>query len=237
MTSTQSALKKPIGVYILALLFILAPIGNVLISFAGSGVQSWFLPSVFFPFLQSIPFYEWSGLGLLFLTGILLLRPHKLSWSIAIVSLLLVLAINSYRLYTGDINSIDPTFLKVFSLLAMICTLGFLVIAFHFRFPYLDRRANWFMNIKRFKFQTTALCNGVETKTESVSMKGCRLLFSTPTSLTNEETAKIQFPSISKLEVEAVVVEKSELEVRVEFKNLTGDFKQDLGRWIRSQQD
>ena len=89
MTSAQSALKKPIGVYILATLFILAPIGNILISFAGSGVQSWFLPSIFFPFIQSIPALEWLWLGLLFLTGILLFRPHKLTWSLAIFTLLL----------------------------------------------------------------------------------------------------------------------------------------------------
>lgn len=235
MTSPSSALKKPIGVYLLAALFVLAPLGNILISFAGSGVQSWFLPMVFVPFLQSIPFFEWAWLGLLFLTGILLFRPHKLSWSMAIITLLLVLSINSYRLYTGDLNSIDPMFLKVFSLLAMVCTLGFLVIAFHFRFPYLDRRANWFTNIKRFEFQTKALCNGVETRTESVSIKGCRLLFPEPTALISDETVKIQFPSISKIEVEATVIEKTDLEVRVEFKNVSQDFKLDLQRWIKTQ--
>ena len=129
---------------ILNVKFILAPIGNILISFAGSGVQSWFLPSVFFPFIQSIPASEWSWLGLLFITGILLFRPHKLSWSVAIFTLIVVLFINAFRLFQVDPNSINPGFLKLFSGLAILITLGVLVISFYFRFPYLDRRTQWF---------------------------------------------------------------------------------------------
>ncbi len=140
---TETALKKPTGVYLLAILFLLAPIGNILISFAGSGVSNWHDMGVMIPFLQSIPTADWLWLGLLFITGILLFRPHKLTWTLAIVTLCLVLAINAFRLYQADTNSIDPIFLKVFSVLAIVCTLGILVIAAYFRFPYLDRRAKW----------------------------------------------------------------------------------------------
>lgn len=140
---TETAFKKPTGVYLLAILFILAPIGNILISFAGSGVSNWYDMSVLIPFLQSIPMVDWVWLGLLFITGVLLFRPHKLTWTLAMVILCLVLAINAFRLYQADTNSIDPTFLKVFSVLAIVCTLGILVIAAYFRFPYLDRRARW----------------------------------------------------------------------------------------------
>lgn len=139
----MTSLKKPTGVFLIAILFILAPIGNILISFAGSGVSDWYDPNVFFPFLQTIPLLDWLWLGLLFITGILLFRPHKLTWSLAIASLLLVLFINTYRVYNIDQNSIDPQFLKVFSMLAIVCTLSLLVIAAYFRFPYLDRRTKW----------------------------------------------------------------------------------------------
>lgn len=140
---STTPLKKPTGVFLIALLFILAPFGNILISFAGSGVSEWYNPNVFFPFLNTIPALDWLWLGLLFITGILLLRPHKLTWSLAMASLLLVLFINAYRVYNIDQNSIDPQFLKVFSILAIICTLSLLVIAAYFRFPYLDRRTKW----------------------------------------------------------------------------------------------
>ncbi len=133
-------LKKPTGVYLIAILFILAPFGNILISFAGSGIGGWYNPNVLFPFLQSIPALDWLWLGLLFLTGVLLFRPHKLTWTLAMISLLLVLVINAYRVFNIDQNSIDPNFLKVFSVLAIICTLSLLIISAYFRFPYLDRR-------------------------------------------------------------------------------------------------
>lgn len=138
-----TVLKRPIGVYFLAILFLLAPIGNILISFAGSGIQNWYDPSVFIPFLQTIPAWDWAWLILLFITGILLFKAHKLSWTIAILSLLLILAINIYRVYNVDANSIEPHYLKVFSVIALLCTAGVLVIAFYFRFPYLDRRTKW----------------------------------------------------------------------------------------------
>lgn len=140
---STTPLKKPTGVFLIAILFILAPIGNILISFAGSGVSDWYNPNVFFPFLNTIPALDWLWLTLLFITGILLFRPHKLTWSLAIFSLLTVLFINAYRLYHIDQNSIDPQFLKVFSMLAVVCTLSLLVIAAYFRFPYLDRRTQW----------------------------------------------------------------------------------------------
>lgn len=140
---STTPLKKPTGVFLIAILFILAPFGNILISFAGSGISDWYNPNVFFPFLKTIPGSDWLWLGLLFVTGVLLFRPHKLTWSLAMASLLLILLINAYRVYHVDQNSIDPQFLKVFSVLAIICTLSLLVIAAYFRFPYLDRRTQW----------------------------------------------------------------------------------------------
>jgi hypothetical protein len=136
-------LKKPFGIYFLATLFLLAPFGNILISFAGSGVTNWYDPTVLIPFLQTIPAWDWAWLVLLFLTGLLLFKAHKLSWTVAIGTLLLILGINVYRIYFVDTNSIDPHFLKIFSVIAVLCTVGVLVISFYFRFPYLDRRTEW----------------------------------------------------------------------------------------------
>ncbi len=231
----STALKKPTGVYLLALLFLLAPLGNIIISFAGSGVSNWYEPSQFFPLLQSIPLIEWLWLGLLFITGLLLFRPHKLSWSLAIFTLILVLIINAYRIYSADANSIDPVFLKVFSLFAIICTLAVLLIAFYFRFPYLDRRANWLTNTKRFDIRTPALCSGVKAFTESLSDTGCRVSFDQPSEFKVEQKIKLLFPEISTLEATALVIEKLEFGVRAEFIQLDPQFKQDLSRWLKTR--
>ena len=144
MEKTQNVqLKKPLGIFVLAFLFLLAPLGNIVISFAGSGVQNWYAPDVFMSFLKTIPVWDWAWLSLLFITGLLLFKAHKLSWTLAIVALILILIINIYRIYFIDTNSIDPQFLKIFSVIALLCTTGVLVISFYFRFPYLDRRTEW----------------------------------------------------------------------------------------------
>ncbi len=231
----NTALKKPTGVYIIAILFLLAPIGNILISFAGSGIKNWYDVGVLTPFLQSIPALDWIWLGLLFVTGILLFRPHKLSWSIAIFTLVLVLSINAYRLFKIDANSIDPIFLKVFSVLAIICTLSVLVIAFYFRFPYLDRRSNWFSTPRRFDIRTPALANGLKAVTESISFTGCRLSFDVPCEFKKSDLIKLKFLEISKIETDAEVIERLEFGARVEFRNISSDFKQDLDRWLRTR--
>ena len=229
----NTALKKPLGVYILAVLFLAAPFGNIIISFAGAGIRNWYEPALFFPMLQSIYSPEWVWLGLLFITGVLLFRPHKLSWSVAIFSLLIVLGINAFRLYTLDTTSIDPLFLKVFSLLAIICTLSVLIIAFYFRFPYLDRRANWLSNTKRFDIRTSAICSGIKAVTESLSPTGCRISFDQPNSFKTGETVKLKFAEVSNLEVQAEIIEQLEFGIRAEFTNLDAKFKQDLGRWLK----
>lgn len=228
-------LKRPTGVYVIALLFLLAPLGNILISFAGSGVKNWYDFSVLGPFLMSIPAIDWVWLGLLFVTGLLLFRPHKLSWTIAIGTLFLVLCVNAYRLYSADANSIDPMFLKVFSVLAIVCTLSILVIALYFRFPYLDRRANWFSTEKRFDIRTQAVTGGLKATTESISFTGCRLSFDVPNEFQKSQMIKIRFPEISKHEAGAEVVERLEFGVRVEFSGNNSEFAQDLSQWLKSR--
>ena len=256
---TTTTLKKPIGVYALAVLFLLAPIGNIFISFAGSGLQNWFEPSVFFALTQSIPLLDWVWLSLLFATGILLFRPHKLSWSIAIVTLIVVLLMNAFRLYSADTNSIDPMFLKVFSVLAILCTLSVLVIAFYFRFPYLDRRSRWvssqpnsdrrsavrFTEIDRrddlskdanfFNIRTAVNCSGAKAYTESLSESGCRVSFDQSCTFKKQDTVTLKFSEISSFEVTGVIIDHLEFGARIEFTNIKPDFKQDLSRWLKAK--
>jgi len=256
---TTTTFKKPVGVYVLAVLFLLAPLGNIFISFAGSGLDNWYRPSIFFSLVQSIPLLDWLWLTLLFITGLLLFRPHKLSWSVAIGTLIIVLGMNAFRLYSADTNSIDPQFLKVFSILAILCTLSVLVIAFYFRFPYLDRRSQWvstkpnsdrrsasrFSEIDRrddptldarfFNVRTTVICAGGKAMTESLSESGCRLSLDQPCGFKKGEVITLKFPDISQNEVSSTVVEQLEFGARIEFNKGNEPFIQDLRRWMKTR--
>lgn len=233
--ATGSGLKKPIGIYILAVLFIIAPLGNILISFAGAGISNWYEPSIFTAFVQSIPGFEWTWLGLLFLTGVLLFRPHKLSWSFAIVTLVLILCLNVYRMYSDVDNSITPQYLKVFSIIALFCTLGVLVIAFYFRFPYLDRRANWIKNIERFDLATEVKFENTSSKTESVSITGCRILTAARTNYKAGDHVEAQFPEIYSKSVKCEVVENKDSSLRLEFAPGQEEFSNKLKSWIKTK--
>lgn len=228
-------LKKPVGVYILAILFIIAPLGNILISFAGAGVNNWYEPSIFFIFLQSIPMFDWIWLTLLFFAGISLFRPHKLSWSFAIATLLFVLFINAYRMFFADMSSITPQYLKVFSILSLFCTFGVLIIAFYFRFPYLDRRANWIKNIERFDLKTEAQINQVNAMTESVSATGCKIATSQNLNLKSNDQVQVVFAEIYPQPVRCVVIDSTDKHVRLEFSPGQEVFVGKLKAWIRAK--
>lgn len=232
---SQNILRRPIGVYLIAIMFLLAPLGNIIISFAGSGVENWYHLNVFFPMLQTIPALDWVWLGLLFITGILLFRPHKLSWTLAIVILILVLGINAFRLYQVDSNSMDPFFLKIFSILSIITTLSVLVIAMYFRFPYLDRRSKWLSKSDRFDFRTHLLVNDIKSITESISKAGCRVSFDRPSEFKQNDVVVLKFTEISESSCEAIVIEKLEFGARLEYKKTSAKFKQDLDRWLKGR--
>lgn len=232
---SQNILKRPVGVYLIAVMFLLAPIGNIVISFAGSGVKHWYHLDVFFPLLQTIPAMDWVWLGLLFITGVLLFRPHKLTWTLAIVILILVLGINAMRLYQVDSNSMDPFFLKIFSILSIITTLSILVIAMYFRFPYLDRRSKWLSQSDRIDFRTAVFVNDIKSLTESISKTGCRVSFDRPSTTNQNDTVVLKFIDISETTCEAIVIEKLEFGARLEFKKIPTKFKHDLDRWLKGR--
>ncbi len=233
--SNEVGLKKPIGVYILAILFIIAPLGNILISFAGAGVSNWYEPSIFFVFLQSIPLFDWVWLTLLFVAGVSLFRPHKLSWSFAIATLLFILCLNAYRMFYADMSSITPQYLKVFSILALFCTFGVLIIAFYFRFPYLDRRANWIKNIERFNLKTEVQINQMKLLTDSVSVTGCRIITQESINLKPNETVQLQFTEIHTLPVNCTVIDSTDKHVRLEFASGQEVFVGKLKSWLRTK--
>jgi hypothetical protein len=236
----QIHLKKPTGVLILACLFLIAPFGNLLISFAGSGVKDWYNPSVMFGFVSTVSMLDWCWLSLLFITGLFLLRPHKTSWSLAIITLLVVLGINTYRAYSGTLGR-SGDFVKWQLGISFVVTLVVLVIAFYFRFPYLDRRAQWlFPTAHRFEIKTPAdvvaqeIFEGV---TESLSHSGARILLKRHLEGAAQDLnfVDIIFPAIRNLKIKARIIEYDSNVLRVKFKDMSSRDRAFLSDWIKSQ--
>lgn len=235
----QDQLKRPTGVYLLAVLFILAPIGNLILSFAGSDYVDWHNPEIILSFLKSVSTLDWVWLGLLFITGLLLLRPHKATWSVAIVSLMLVLFVNVYRWGNGEFSE-SGLFVHGQLFISCLITAFFLLLAFYFRFPYLDRRAQWlFPAAHRYDFRTRVdvvaqdIFDGV---TESISISGARIRLKRDL----DEAQRLRFvdvifPDIRNMKIKGRVVEYRENVLRLKFKELTERDRVYLQEWFRSQ--
>lgn len=231
--------KKPTGVYLLAVLFILAPLGNILLSLWGSDTVNWHHPVVFLNFLKSISALDWLWLGLLALTGVLLLRPHKATWTVAIGTLMLVLFINLYRWGNGQFED-SGLFVHGQLFISCLVTAFALLLAFYFRFPYLDRRAQWlFTAAHRYEFRTPVSVVGrdlFEGVTESISTTGVRVHLKRDFEGSNDlRFVDIIFPEIRNIKVQSRVVEYRDNILRLEFKELSGREKTHLQEWIRSQ--
>ena len=237
MGATQ--LKKPTGVLVLAILFILAPIGNILISIAGSGIPDWYDPSVMWRLLASIPYHDWSWLVMLFLTGILLLRAHKTFWVLALTVLAVVLGINIYRAMNGDL--MGSAYVRWQTVISIFSTLAVFVMAFYFRFPYLDRRSSWFLTTaSRYDLRTEVqvvaqdIYDGV---TESISTSGARVRvrLDMGEKILDLQFVDLIFPGIRNIKINAQVVEYVDNVARLKFRNLAGKEKVFLRDWIKSQ--
>ncbi|WP_374030177.1 PilZ domain-containing protein [Bdellovibrio bacteriovorus] len=235
-----ATLKKPTGVFFLAFLFMLAPLGNLLLSFAASGVPGWYEIPVLKAFLQTVSPLDWFWLSLLFITGILLLKPHKTTWTLAIVSLCFVLTINCYRFFTKDFAP-DSTLVQWQLVLSSILTFTILILALYFRFPYLDRRAQWlFPTAHRYSFRTPVdvvaqdIFQGV---TESISVSGARVRLQRDLEggSRNLRFVDVIFPEVRNVKIKARVVEYEDNVLRLKFKELRRLEKGYLQDWFRSQ--
>ncbi|HEX7674687.1 MAG TPA: PilZ domain-containing protein [Bdellovibrio sp.] len=237
----QSELKRPFGVYVLAILFLLAPIGNLLISFANSGIPNWQEPSILYALLQGISILDWLWLSLLVVTGILLLRPHKTSWTIAIATLMLVLAINLYRAFLGDLAHTSYGHWQMG--ISSVATVAVLILSFYFRFPYLDRRTRWFIPAaQRYDIRTPVevvaqdIFNGV---TESVSISGARIRLQRDMGPLVHELRFVDviFPELRNMKIKTLVVEYGDNVLRLKFKELRGQDLNHLKEWLKSHDE
>ncbi|MDG0816562.1 PilZ domain-containing protein [Bdellovibrio svalbardensis] len=237
----KTELKKPTGVYVLAVLFLIAPIGNLLLSFAGSGIKNFSQPSLIYAFLQGVSPLDWFWLSLLVVTGILLLRPHKTSWTMAIVTLLLVLGINIYRAVTGGLGEVQYAHWQI--LFSSMATCAVLIMSFYFRFPYLDRRTRWFIPAaQRYDVRTPIevvaqdIFSGV---TESVSISGARVRLQRDMGPIIKQIRYVDviFPEIKNVKIKTQVVEYDDNILRLKFKELRGKELNYLRDWLRSQDE
>lgn len=242
MSQEQSSdLKQPVGIYILALLFMLAPLGNIIVSFAGSGVANWYYPVEFFELVKTIHVMDWLWLAGIFVAGFALLVRHKSAWMVAVVALLVVLAMNTYRAFTIDETILNPEFVRIQILVSILVTFSVLIIAFYARYPYLDRRQQWmFPTAHRYDVKTAVVVHAggnINGTTESISTAGIRIRFPQRVdALKGKTEVEFSFAELPDLKViKAEVVEFSGDVIRLSYKSFGWGARGVLEAWLKSK--
>jgi hypothetical protein len=241
MTQDTQDLKKPIGIYILALLFMLAPLGNIIVSFAGSGVANWYYPAEFFELVKTIPVADLLWLAGIFVAGFALLMRHKSAWLIAVIALLIVLTMNTYRAFTIDETVLNPDFVRVQILISILVTFSVLIIAFYARYPYLDRRQQWmFPTAHRYDVKSPVIVHiggDLAGLTESVSTAGIRIRLAKATEAVKGKTeVEFSFSELPDLKtIKAEVIDFNEDILRLKYKHFGWGARGRLEAWLKSK--
>jgi hypothetical protein len=169
------------------------------------------------------------------------MRAHKTTWSLAIVTLILVLCMNLYRATSGEMG--ESSFVHWQLAASVLVTLSGLFMTFYFRFPYLDRRSQWlFSTAHRVDVRTPVqivaddIFDGV---TESLSASGARVrlqrdMGGKPGDL---RFVDIIFKELKNLKTKALVVEYNENVLRLKFKDISSKDRATLVEWIESHDD
>ncbi len=232
-------MKDPRLLKYLGWTFLAAPFCNLILSLFFHQSTNPTSSEAVLELFQQIRIEDWAWLFLLFISGILLLIQHKTAWLIAILSLLTVVFLNVNSLLSGQKNFLTAAqeVQVLFSIFASACCL---IILFHARYPYIDRRQGWFRaTAERFDLKTPVeveLGRWILAESESISSSGCRIRIpereAFPAGL---RFVFLRFPEIQQLQIKAQVVGYENGAIRLKFRDFTGNERQTLTNWIRSK--
>ena len=170
MTPTpRYQLKKPLLVYAMGVCFMLAPVVDVFASMIALGIPHWYYPNILFRWLREILPVDQAWLALTFLAGMALFRQRRSSWLFAVGSLLVASGFNIYYgLTLGERFAAGRAFPYIF----MLANLGVVVVLYHFRYPYLDRREAWWGMHPRFACDLPARAGDFSGSVANISRSG-----------------------------------------------------------------
>lgn len=233
-------MKDPRLLKYLGYAFLIAPLGNLLLSLLSHQDEAGLNSERAIELFANIPLEDWAWLFLLFLSGVLLLMRHKTAWLIAVLSLLTVVLLNVTSLLEGEGRTFFSAAQEVqvlFSIFASACAI---LILFYARYPYLDRRQGWLGPVaERYDLRTPVeieLGRWVSGESESLSSSGCRIRLPSGEPLPSGiRFLSIRFPEIGIHQIKAQVVGFDGPVVRLKFRDLTGKDRKILGQWMKSK--
>ncbi|WP_373997752.1 PilZ domain-containing protein [Bdellovibrio bacteriovorus] len=218
METKATTLERPRTVQMAAAVLILTPVLDILM-YQRTGTQ----------------IFSWVGWLLIFGAGVSLMIRHKSSWLLGIVLCALFVLNTGYGLIR-DMEHVDPLIstAKLLDCLLVLFIVG--TVSYFFRYPYLDRRQNWFAPTgERFSIATPVILNGTETQTLDLSYTGARIAVPNAASYKAGDKLSVQFTDINDIQCSAKVIDVKVDHVRVHFEGTSASDKEMLRQWLNSQ--
>lgn len=235
----DKVLKKPWIIYILATALILAPFGNIVFTLFTLNLPSLSNVSLLVKILALVPLYDWIINGMIFISGLLLLRRHKTSWSFSILVLIGILVVNYVKWNSGLYPS--ETGLEKLQLASgFFVTTAVLLIAFYFRFPYLDRRSSFFFVTHRISGDWQGVLQStdgqsVDIDIYSISMTGMgfRLPSHAEKNFSVGQSIEGKCSTFFQGQFRGQIVRKNETDCGIRFQGLTTEQKKHFKEFLR----
>lgn len=172
---------------------------------------------------------------LIFGAGASLLVRHKSSWVLGIV------LCGAFVITTGvslvrEMDVVDPVVstAKLMDCLLVLFIVG--TVSYFFRYPYLDRRQNWFSPTgDRFAITSSVVLGGVETQTIDLSYTGARIFVPDSAKFKSGDVVSLQLSEINDISCKARVVDVKADHIRVHFEGTSSSDKDLIRQWLNTQ--
>jgi hypothetical protein len=221
--------KKPLWIYIVALIFILTPLGNLLWSLASLNIPNWYMPHVWRYWAKYVAPSTWVLLTLLFVSGISLLFVRRWSWLLSLVTLGVVAV---YDIVMIKEFSIMGTMAIAAMIVGTVC-FGLLLYFTEFRKPYLNPRVRWWETSPRYKVDLPVALRNIETPATLVDISRTGVLIEFVAAIPEVEgDTEISLPT--QVQLPCVVARKTEKGYGLQFAPLNRQQKGELKTFIRT---
>lgn len=170
--------------------------------------------------------------------GISLMIRHKSSWILGISLCVAFVLTNVYQLAFLDTAGVSPWASTMKLLDCLLVAFIVVTVFYFFRYPYLDRRQNWFApTAERFKVEMPVVLNGgqISLKLVDLSYTGARIALDPGASFKKGERVSVQLTEINDVLCQARVIDVHNGWMRVHFEDTSSQEKELIRQWLLSQ--
>lgn len=181
------------------------------------------------------PVFGWVSWMLIAAAGVSLMIRHKSSWVFGLVLCGIFVTITGTSL-VRDMAQTDPVLntAKLLDCLLVLFIVG--TVSYFFRYPYLDRRQNWFSPTgERFAINCAVVLAGQEAQTVDMSYTGARIAVNDAKAFKVDDVVALQLTDINDIQCRARIIDVSEGQVRIHFEGVNTADKDLIREWLTSQ--